>query len=217
METIRVLLADDHSVFREGLRVILDRQSDMTVVGEAEDGIEATKKASELAPDIVLMDINMPVGDGVEASRLIAAQNPQLGIIILTTYGETTHVIEALEAGARGCVLKSVRPEELIEIIRVVHQGGTVLGPGVANTLLEVFHRLADDSQGGPPVSLSKREAEILCLVAQGKSNKDIADLLSLSDQTIKNRLSAIYLKLKVANRAEAVTYAIQQGLISLQ
>ena len=217
MKTIRVLLADDHAMFREGLRATLDRQSDMTVVGEAEDGVEAAKKASELAPDIVLMDINMPIRDGVEASRLIAAQNPQVGIIILTMYGETKHVIEALKAGARGYVLKSVRAKELIEVIRAVHQGRAVLEPGVTNILLKEFRRLADDSQGGPPVGLNKQEAKILCLVAQGKSNKDIADLLSLSEQTIKNRLSAVYHKLKVANRAEAVTYAIQQGLISLE
>jgi DNA-binding NarL/FixJ family response regulator len=173
--------------------------------------------ASELIPDIVLMDISMPIRDGVEASRLIAAQNPQVGVIILTMYGETKHVIEALKAGARGYILKSVRAKELIEAIRAVHQGRAVLEPGVTNILLKEFRRLADDSQEAPPVGLSKREAEILRLVAQGKSNKDIADLLSLSEQTIKNRLSAVYHKLKVANRAEAVTYAIQQGLISLE
>jgi len=217
METIRILLADDHAIFREGLRATLDRQSDMTVVGEAKDGVEATKMASELAPDIVLMDINMPIRDGVEASRLIAAQNPQAGIIILTMNGGTNHAIEALKAGARGYVLKSTRAKELTEAIRVVHRGGAVLGPSVTNTLLKEFRHLAEDSQGAPPVGLSNREAEILYFVAQGKSNKDIADLLSLSDQTIKNRLSGVYRKLKVANRAEAVTYAIQQDLISLQ
>jgi len=217
MGKIRILLADNHALFREGLRAILDRQSDMTVVGEAEDGVEATKMASELTPDIVLMDINMPIRDGVEASRLIAAQNPQVGIVILTMYGETKHVIEALKAGARGYILKSVRAKELIEVIRAVHQGRAVLEPGVTNILLKEFRRLADDSQEAPPVGLSKREAEILRLVAQGKSNKDIAELFSLSEQTIKNRLSAVYHRLKVANRAEAVTYAIQQSLISLE
>lgn len=140
-----------------------------------------------------------------------------MGIIILTMYSETKHVIEALNAGARGYVLKSIRARELLEVIRVVHRGGAVLGPGVTNTLLELLRRLADASQGNPRVGVSKRETEILRLVAQGKSNRDIADLLSLSDQTIKNRLSAVYHKLKVANRAEAVTYAIRQGLISLQ
>ena len=217
METIRVLLADDHAIFREGLRVTLDRQSDITVVGQAKDGVEATKMAQELAPDIVIMDINMPVRDGIEASRLITTQNPRIGIIILTLNGETEHVFEILKAGVRGYVFKSTRAKELIEVIRAVHQGRAVLEPGVTNILLKEFRRLADDSQEAPPVGLARREAEILRLVAQGKSNKDIADLLSLSEQTIKNRLSAVYHKLKVANRAEAVTYAIQQGLISLE
>jgi NarL family two-component system response regulator LiaR len=217
MERIRVLLADNHAMFREGLRAILDKQDDMTVVGEAEDGVRAAKKASELAPDIILMDVEMPVRDGVEASRLIAAQNPQVGIIILTVHNENNHVLEAIKAGARGYILKSARAEELIETIRAVHRGGAVLAPAVMSTLLDTLRHLADDSQGAKPVDLTEREAEILCLVARGKSNREIADLLSLSEQTIKNRLSAIYPKLKVANRAEAVACAIRQGLIALE
>lgn len=216
METIRILLADHHVLFREGVRTIVDRQSDMIVVGEAEDGLEATKKASELAPDIVLMDINMPGLDGVTATRFILAQNPQVGIIVLTMQGENKHVLEAIKAGARGYILKSAQAGDLIEAIHTVHRGGSVLNAGVMNTLLEEFLRLADE-QGGNLVGLSRREAEILHLVAQGKSNKEIADLLSLSEQTIKNRLSTLYLRLKVANRTEAVTYAVQQGLISLE
>ncbi len=216
METIRILLADHHVLFREGVRTIVDRQSDMIVVGEAEDGLEATKKASELAPDIVLMDINMPGLDGVTATRFILAQNPQVGIIVLTMQGENKHVLEAIKAGARGYILKSAQAGDLIEAIHTVHRGGSVLNAGVMNTLLEEFLRLADE-QGGNLVGLSRREAEILRLVAQGKTNKEIADLLSLSEQTIKNRLSTLYLRLKVANRTEAVTYAVQQGLISLE
>lgn len=216
METIRILLADHHVLFREGVRTIVDRQSDMIVVGEAEDGLEATKKASELAPDIVLMDINMPGLDGVTATRFILAQNPQVGIIVLTLHGENKHVFDAIKAGARGYILKSAQAGDLIEAIHTVHRGGSVLNAGVMNTLLEEFLRLADE-QGGNLVGLSRREAEILRLVAQGKTNKEIADLLSLSEQTIKNRLSTLYLRLKVANRTEAVTYAVQQGLISLE
>jgi NarL family two-component system response regulator LiaR len=217
MGEIRVLLADDHALFREGLRAILDRQSDMVVVGEAEDGVEATKKASDLAPDIILMDISMPVRDGVEATRLIAAQDPQIGIIILTMYGEDEHVLEAIKAGARGYILKSARANELMETIRTVHRGGAVLDPAVMNTLLEEFRHLADDSQEENRAGLNKREIEILGLLAQGRSNREIATLLSLSEQTIKNRLSAIYPKLKATNRTEAVTCAIRQGLISLE
>ncbi len=216
MRKIKVLLADDHAMFREGLRAILDRQSDITVVSEAEDGLEATNKASLLAPDIVLMDINMPIRDGVDATRVITANNPQVGIILLTMDGGTKQVLEALKAGARGYILKSARADELIEAIRTVYRGGAVLDPETANTLLKEFRYLADDSRRAPPVRLSDRETETLYFVARGKSNKEIADALSLSDQTIKNRLSAIYRKLKVANRAEAVTYSIQRGLISL-
>ena len=215
-QKIRVLLADNHAMFREGLRAILDRQSDITVVSEAEDGLEATSKAGDLAPDIVLMDISMPIRDGVEAARIIAEQNPRVGIIILTMNGGNKQVMEALKAGARAYIIKSARAEDLIEAIRTVHRGGAVLDPGTTNTLLREFRHLADDSRRPPRIALSDRDSQILYLVAQGKSNKQIADVLSLSDQTIKNRLSAIYRRLKVANRAEAVTYAIQQDLISL-
>ena len=157
MGKIRVLLADDHALFREGLRAILDKQSDILVVGEAEDGVEATEKASELIPDIVLMDINMPVRDGIAATRLIVAQNPQVGIIILTMHVENEHVFEAIKAGVRGYILKSARGKELIETIRTVYRGGTVLEPGATNTLLEEFRRLADDSLARNPVGLSKK------------------------------------------------------------
>jgi len=217
MRKIKVLLADDHAMFREGLRAILDRQGDITVVSEAEDGLEATNKAGELTPDIVLMDINMPIRDGIEATRLITAKNPQVGIILLTMHDENNHILEAVKAGARGYIVKSARARELIEAIRTVYQGGACLDPGTANTLLKEFRRLAENSQRAPPIGLNHRETEILHFVAQGKSNKDIAALLFLSDQTIKNRLSAIYRKLKVTNRADAVTYAVQQGLISRQ
>jgi len=145
MGEIRVLLADDHAPFREGLRAILDGQSDMTVVGEAKDGVEATEKASELAPDIILMDINMPLRNGLEATCLIAAQNPQMPVIILTMFVEDEHVLEAVKAGARGYILKSTPGQELVEAIRTVHQGGSVLDPGAMKTLLKEFRRLADD------------------------------------------------------------------------
>jgi DNA-binding NarL/FixJ family response regulator len=189
----------------------------MIVVGEAEDGLEATTKASELAPDIILMDITMPGQDGVTATRLILAQNPQVGIIVLTLHGENKHILEAIKAGARGYILKSAQAKDLIETIHTVHQGGSVLEAEVMNTLLEEYRRLADPPQGGNFVGLSRREADILHLVAQGKSNREIAELLSLSEQTIKNRLSAVYHRLKVANRTEAVTYAVQRGLMSLE
>ena len=130
MGEIRVLLADDHAPFREGLRAILDGQSDMMVVGEAGDGVEATEKASELAPDIILMDINMPLRNGLEATCLMAAQNPQMPVIILTMFVEDEHVLEAVKAGARGYILKSTSGQELVEAIRTVHQGDLSLTLG---------------------------------------------------------------------------------------
>jgi len=216
MDTIKVLLADDHTMFREGLRVILDRQKDMRVVGEVEDGVEAVKKTAELAPDIVLMDINMPVMDGVRASRLITAQDQRVGIIILTMYREDKYVFEAIKAGARGYVVKDARANELFKAIRAVYRGEALIDPVVAAKLLEDFRRLAEERSRKDFLDLNKREIEILSLVAQGATNKEIADELYFSEQTIKNNLSIIFQKLHVNNRAEAVTYAIKEGLIPL-
>jgi len=158
MRKIKVLLADNNVMFREGLRAILDRQSDITIVSEAEDGLEATNKAAELAPDIVLMDINMPIRDGIEASRLITAKNPQVRVILLTMHDENKHILETIKAGARGYIVKSARAEELIEAIRTVYRGGVVLDPGTMNTLLKEYRRLADDSRRAPHRSERPRD-----------------------------------------------------------
>jgi len=154
MEKIRVLLADNDAPFREGLQAILDGQSEMVVVGQAEDGVEATEKASELIPDIVLMDINMPLRNGLEATCLIIAQNPQMPVIILTRYVKDEHVLAAVRAGARGFILKSAPGQEMVEAIRTVHGGGSVLDPRAMNTILREFRRLVEDSQEGNPPSL---------------------------------------------------------------
>ena len=216
MEAIRVLLADDHTIFREGLRAILDRQKDIVIVGEAKNGAEAVKKTAEVAPDIVLMDIKMPVMDGVKASRLITAQDQRVGVIILTMYREDKYAFEAIKAGARGYVVKDARAKELLKTIRAVHRGEALIDPGMATKLLEEFRRLAEGRSGKDFLDLSEREIEILRLVAQGATNKEIADVLYLSEQTIKNNLSVIFQKLHVNNRAEAVVSAIREGLISL-
>jgi DNA-binding NarL/FixJ family response regulator len=214
LKAIRVLLADDHTIFREGLRAILDRQKDIVVVGEAEDGVEAVKKTAEVAPDIVLMDINMPVMDGVEASRLITAQHQRVGIIMLTMYREDKYAFEAIKAGAQGYVLKDARARELLKAIRAVHRGEALIDPAMATKLLEEFRRLAGVGEGF--LGLSKREIDILRLVARGATNKEIGNALCLSEQTIKNCLSIIFQKLHVNNRTEAATFAIREGLISL-
>jgi DNA-binding NarL/FixJ family response regulator len=214
LKAIRVLLADDHAIFRDGLRAILDRQKDIVVVGEAGNGVEAVKKAAELAPDIVLMDINMPVMDGVRASRLITAQDQRVGIIILTMYREDEYVFEAIKAGAQGYVVKDARAREVLKAIRAVHRGEALIDPATATKLLEEFRRLAEE-QRKELFDLNEQEIEILRLVAQGASNKEIAEALHFSEQTIKNKLSIIFQKLHVNNRAEAVASAIREGLIS--
>ena len=216
MEAIRVLLADDHAIFREGLCAILDRQKDIVVVGEARDGVEAVKKVAEVAPDIVLMDINMPVMDGVRASRLITAQDQRVGIIILTMYREDEYVFEAIKAGARGYVVKDARAREVLKAIRAVHRGEALIDPAVATKLLEEFRRLAEGRSRKELFDLNEQETEILRLVAQGASNKEIAAALFLSEHTIKNKLSIVFQKLHVNNRAEAATFAIREGLISM-
>ena len=214
MEKIKVLLADDHTMFREGLRQILERQADMTVVGEAGDGREAAEKVESLAPNIVLVDISMPVLDGVKATRLIIECLPGVGVIILSMYGDDEYVFEAIKAGARGYLLKGDSSKNLIEAIRAVHRGEVMLGPGIASRVLAEFRRLARDSSKDRFVDLSKREVRILRLVAEGASNKEIGDRLSLSEQTIKNYLSTIYQKLHVSSRTEAAIKAIREGLI---
>ena len=212
MKAIRVLLADDHAIFRDGLRAVLDRQKDIVVVGEAGNGVEAVKKAAELAPDIVLMDINMPVMDGVRASRLITAQDQRVGIIILTMYREDEYVFEAIKAGARGYVVKDARAREVLKAIRAVHRGEALIDPATATKLLEEFRRLAEGQR--KEFDLNEQEIEILRLVAQGASNKEIAEVLHFSEQTIKNKLTIVFQKLHVNNRAEAAASAIREGLI---
>ena len=214
MKAIRVLLADDHPIFRDGLRSILDRQKDIVVVGEAGDGVEAVKKAAELAPDIVLMDINMPVMDGVRASRLISAQDQGVGIIILTMYREDEYVFEAIKAGARGYVVKDARAREVLKAIRAVHRGEALIDPATATKLLEEFRRLAE-GQRKELFDLDEQEIEILRQVALGAFNKEIGEAIHFSEQTIKNKLSIIFQKLHVNNRVEAVASAIREGLIS--
>jgi len=215
VEKIRVLMADDHTMFRQGLRTIIDQQPDLYVVGEAKDGVEAIKKAAELQPDVVLMDITMPVMGGMEACRQITAQDQRVGIIVLTMHREDTYAFEAIKAGARGYVVKDSSVDELFRAIRAVHQGEALIDQAIATNLLEEFRSLAERNSDKNFVGLSEREIEILHLVAQGLTNKQIAEALCLAEQTIKNNLSTIFQKLHVNNRAEAVASAIQEGLIS--
>jgi DNA-binding NarL/FixJ family response regulator len=217
MSKIRVLLADDHSLFREGLRSLLEDQDDIKIVGEAEDGLEATRLVSKLKPTVVLMDINMPVVDGVEATRMILKENAEVGIIILTMYPQDEYVVQALKAGAKAYLLKDTRSKKLLEVIRTVHEGQAVISADMTTMLLDEFRRLANKKEEIKPKfqTLTDQERRILTLVADGASNKDIAVDLNLSERTIKNYLSIIFQKLQVNNRTEAAIRAVRDGLVN--
>lgn len=214
MTEIRVLLVDDHAIFRGALREVIDGQSDMTVVGEAEDGIEAMDRAEELAPDIVLMDINLPRLDGIRAAQLITERNPGVRIIVLSMRVEHPYVLAAIRAGARGYVPKDADLEQMLEAIRTVHCGEVSIDSAIATEALMKVCQEAEDAQERI-ISLTEREKEILSFVIKGATNREIAQELLLSEQTIKNRLSAIFRKLGVRNRTEAALYAIQEGLLT--
>ena len=215
MSNAKVLLADDHSLFREGIRSLLEDQDDIEIIGEAEDGLEAIKLAAKLKPTVILMDINMPVVDGVEATRTILDNNEAIGIIILTMYPQDEYVFEALKAGAKAYLLKDTRSRQLLEVIRTVHKGHAVIDTDMTTRLLSEYRRLADKEETVPKLQpLTDQERKILTLVAAGASNKDIAADLNLSERTIKNYLSVIFQKLQVNNRTEAAIRAVRDGLV---
>ncbi len=214
MGKIRILIADDHPVVREGLTAMLDRQEDMEVVGDAPDGAAAVARAAETSPDVVLMDLRMPVMDGVEAMRAIAAQQPSVSFIVLTTYDNDEYIFKGIEAGARAYLLKDSPREELFKAIRAVHRGESLIQPSVASKVLDRFATLSRQTQS--PELLSEREKEVLRLMATGAANKAIASALFISESTVKTHVQSIFQKLDVSDRTGAVTQALQRGIISL-
>ncbi|BCY19544.1 DNA-binding response regulator (plasmid) [Leptolinea sp. HRD-7] len=213
---IRVLLADDQRLMRDGLRTLLELEDDLEVVGEAENGRAALELAASLRPDVVLMDVRMPVMDGVEATRQLAASLPECRVIILTTFDDESIIFEGLRAGALGYLLKDVSGEELASAIREVNRGGALIQPSVARKVLAEFSRLPaapSSAQILPGDGLSERETEILKLVARGLSNKEIALRLSLTEGTVKNYVSAILQKLGVQDRTQAALKARGMGI----
>lgn len=214
MEAIKILIADDHPVVREGLNAMLSREVDFQVVGEAKDGAEAVNKVAELRPDVVLMDLRMPEMDGVEAMRQIRTNDPKVKFIILTTYSDDDYIFSGIEAGARAYLLKDAPREELFKAIRSVHRGESLIQPVVASKLLDRFSQLSRRTPSGE--ELSERELEVLCLMAKGAANKEISAELKIAQSTVKTHITNIFQKLGVNDRTEAVTQALKRGIIRL-
>ena len=204
---IRILLVDDHPVVRMGLRGMLDAEPGLTVIGEASDGVEGLAVAVAERPDIVLMDLRMPGGDGVEATGRILAAAPGVRVMVLTTYESDRDILRAIEAGASGYLLKDASPKELADAVRAAARGETVLAPSVASTLVRQVRRPA-------PPALSARETEVLCLVSGGLTNAEIGKRLFISEATVKTHLLRVFNKLDVADRTAAVTTAMRHGLL---
>lgn len=215
MGNIRVLLVDDHALFREGLGMIISSQPDMQVVGEASDGLEAVVKAAELTPDLVLMDVQMPGVDGIEATRRIKKILPAVTIVMLTVREDEEKLFEALKNGAQGYLLKNMRSPELIEMARRAIAGEVAIPPRLAGQVLEEFRRLSQlqPREVYETSELTPRELEVLDQVSQGKTDKEIAVALSLSVHTVKSHLRSILSKLQVSSRKEAAQLAKEKGL----
>ncbi len=212
MESIRILIADDHPLFRDGMHGLLDSMEDTDVVGEAESGEEAIECAEALQPDVILMDVKMPGINGIEATREIVSASPHIGVLIVTMFEDDDSVFAAMRAGARGYLLKDTSQAEVLSAIRAVASGGAMFSPGVAHRLMDFF---SADRPVAPPKAfpeLTGREEEILVLIAQGHGNQEIAEGLCLSLKTVRNHVSNIYTKLQVADRSQAVIRAREAG-----
>ena len=218
-EPIRVLVVDDHALFRRGLEMVLDQEADIQVVGEASDGSEAVAQAMDTTPDIVLMDVRMPKRGGIDACTAIKDAVPSAKIIMLTISDEEADLYDAIKAGAMGYLLKEISIEEVASAIRAVHGGQSLISPSMASKLLNEFATMikrGDERQQVPAPRLTDREMEVLRLVAKGMNNRDIAKQLFISENTVKNHIRNILEKLQLHSRMEAVVYAVREKLLEI-
>lgn len=217
MGKIRVLLAEDHTIVRKGLRALLDDETDIEVVGEAEDGRETVRQVERVHPDVVLMDITMPLLNGVEATRQIKAQHPEVQVLGLTRHENEEYIYQLLRAGASGYVVKQAAPAELVEAIRAVSQSETYLSPSINASVVEEYIRQARAMvKSGPDERLTPREREVLQLVAEGRTNREIAQVLSISVKTVEHHRANLMSKLDLYSAAELTQYAIRTGVIDV-
>jgi DNA-binding NarL/FixJ family response regulator len=213
-QVARVLIADDQTLFRAGLARLLEEDARVQVIGQAGDGAEAVKQAAALKPDVVLMDLKMPVFDGVEATRRILAEHPGIKILVLTTFDADSYVLQALRAGASGYVLKDSQPAAIVSSILAVMAGERVMASAVANRVLDMLTGTTTPKEFYD--GLTAREIEILKLLATGQANKQVANKLRISEKTVRNHVSNMYAKLGIYDRSQAVLYAVRKGLIDL-
>lgn len=213
---IRILLADDHTILRDGIRSLIEDESDMEVIGEAEDGIKAVKLAASLRPDVILMDLAMPLLNGLEATRQIRKNNPHAKILILTMHENEEYIRQVLAAGAMGYILKDAAARELLGAIRSVHKGEVVLSPAITRLIVTDYLRWGDLSTQDSSDGLTDRERQILQLIAEGYTNKQIADILSISIKTVQAHRLNLMKKLDLHDRGELIKYAIQKKIIDI-
>jgi DNA-binding NarL/FixJ family response regulator len=212
---INVLIVDDHALIREGLRQLFTLEEHIQVVGEAANGFEAMEKMRQLVPDVVLLDIHLPVVDGIAVTRQITHQFPNVAVIILTVYRQHQQIVDAMRNGARGYLLKNSSAHEIAEAIKIVHQGGTVVSPMLTQVIVNELRRQPEQGTNGHSLAqLSEKELEIVRYLASGLSNKEIADRLSYSEKTVKNYLSIIFQKLHLRDRTQVAIFALRQGLL---
>ncbi len=216
-QKISILIADDHTLFRSGIRALLEDEQDMVVVGDANDGREAVRLAAQLKPNVILMDIAMPLLNGLEATRQIKREHPEIHVLVLTMYDHEEYFRQMLEVGASGYIIKRAAAQELVAAIRAVHNGEAVLSPAITRLVLEDY--LKHDSvpkEEEDPNTLSAREREVLQLIAEGKTSREIADILSLSVKTVQSHRTNLLQKLDLHDRGDLIKYAIQKKIIEI-